>query len=224
MHNSSIIKNITLGLLLTVAFFACDMSNRKKVDKTGYQEELKDREVKVVDEAEIFNKASEIGKEIAVSSQKALASQLKKAIKEGGPVHAVGFCNTRVNPIMDSLEQQYDAEIKRVSMHYRNPEDQPDGTEKKILEAYQYSLDSGYSLSDNVQKVGSQFILYTKPIVIDNPLCLNCHGEPGKEITQATMQKIDSLYADDKAKNHKFGDLRGMWSITLSKKEIIKAL
>ena len=81
---------------------------------------------------------------------------------------------------MDSLEQQYDAEIKRVSMHYRNPEDQPDGTEKKILEAYQYSLDSGYSLSDNVQKVGSQFILYTKPIVIDNPLCLNCHGEPGK--------------------------------------------
>ena len=78
MHNSSIIKNITLGLLLTVAFFACDMSNRKKVDKTGYQEELKDREVKVVDEAEIFNKASEIGKEIAVSSQKGTRLATKK--------------------------------------------------------------------------------------------------------------------------------------------------
>ena len=61
-----------------------------------------------------------------------------------------------------------------------------------------------------------------KAITIPNGLCLNCHGEPGKEINESTLEKINSLYPEDKAIDFKVGDLRGMWSIEMPKKEVVK--
>jgi len=53
---------------------------------------------------------------------------------------------------------------------------------------------------------------------------LNCHGEPGKEISEETLQKLNELYPEDKAIGHQIGDLRGMWSIKIPKKEVVKEM
>ena len=52
------------------------------------------------------------------------------------------------------------------------------------------------------------------PIVISNPLCLQCHGAPDQDIAPATLTAIRKLYPDDKATGYKAGELRGLWSIT----------
>jgi hypothetical protein len=52
------------------------------------------------------------------------------------------------------------------------------------------------------------------PIVISNPLCLQCHGAPDAEIAPATLAAIRKLYPDDKATGYRSGDLRGLWSVT----------
>jgi hypothetical protein len=60
--------------------------------------------------------------------------------------------------------------------------------------------------------------------VINNAQCLNCHGTPGKEVLPENHELIKGLYPQDRATGYSMDDLRGMWSIRLSKKEIIKSL
>jgi cytochrome c len=45
------------------------------------------------------------------------------------------------------------------------------------------------------------------------PLCLNCHGEPGKQINEATFNAIKAKYPKDKAMGYKEGDFRGLWVV-----------
>jgi cytochrome c len=68
-----------------------------------------------------------------------------------------------------------------------------------------------------VYELDSAHLLYTKPIVINNALCLNCHGEVGAAVTEETYALIREKYPNDNATGHQMGDLRGMWSITFSK-------
>jgi hypothetical protein len=52
------------------------------------------------------------------------------------------------------------------------------------------------------------------PIVIANPLCLQCHGTPEKDIAPATLEAIQKHYPKDQATGYQLGDLRGLWSVT----------
>jgi hypothetical protein len=124
---------------------------------------------------------------------------------------------------MDSLGMNSNVTIRRVSHMYRNPEDAPNEMEDQLLNAYAYSLEQNEDPGDNIQMLENGKILYTKPIVIQTPLCLYCHGDKDM-IAADTKARINKLYPDDKATGFKEGDLRGMWSIELDKKEIIKSM
>jgi hypothetical protein len=51
------------------------------------------------------------------------------------------------------------------------------------------------------------------PIVLNNALCLNCHGEAGKDISAESLTLIRQHYPQDEATGFKLGDLRGAWRI-----------
>lgn len=218
-----IVQHTTGWLLFASILFSCGAGTEKRADRSAYEEERKIREVKKISEAQLLEKAMEIGSDIAGQSQKALGSHLQKAIQQGGIGYAIDFCNVRAIPITDSLENIYQARIKRASLNYRNPADAPDDLEKTILEAYHYNQENELALEDNVQKQGDDYILFTRAIQVENPLCLNCHGTLGREMLAITKELIDAKYPDDQAIGHEMGSIRGMWSIRLSKKEIIKS-
>ena len=48
------------------------------------------------------------------------------------------------------------------------------------------------------------------PIVLANPLCLQCHGTPEKDVASDTLSAIQKLYPDDKADpdDFDFNDVR----------------
>jgi hypothetical protein len=75
-----------------------------------------------------------------------------------------------------------------------------------------------------VQELEDGYLLYTQPIVIENSLCLNCHGKVGETVGQDTYQLIKELYPADSATGFEKGDLRGMWSIKMARKEIVSRL
>lgn len=210
-------------LLITLASIVCFISCKtdKRVDQDQIKEELKEREIKKVSEAEIFTAAQKWGDTITAKSQKVLASNLKQAIQKGGPPYAIQFCNTRAIPLLDSVDKTFNVDVRRVSLNVRNPQDKPDSLERALLEAYHYNQENDEPHRSNVQEVDESTILYTKPIAINNGLCLSCHGTPGKEITEETLNKINELYPEDNARNHEFSDLRGMWSIYMPTKVII---
>ena len=109
-------------------------------------------------------------------------------------------------------------------MRLRNPQDAPTDTERKILEQYQSQLSSSQELQPMVEVLDEQQILYAKPIVMNNPLCLNCHGTVGTQVSVEANALLNSLYPEDNATKHQLGDLQGIWSITFAREDIVTYL
>jgi hypothetical protein len=155
------------------------------------------------------------GKVITLFSFKAFTRELTKAINEGGVKHAVDYCQTHANPIIDSLSAVYKVKISRISDKYRNPSDKPDEVALSIIENYKKLLADGKELLPHLEINGADTVFYS-PIIILNPLCLNCHGEPGSTMETENYNYIKSRYPDDRAYGYKLGDLRGVWKIVFN--------
>ncbi|RIW18549.1 DUF3365 domain-containing protein [Algoriphagus lacus] len=216
-------KKVVISVLASGLFLACGPQER--VSKETIEEVNENMEIKKLTEVEILDEAMIWGDSITSEAQKQLITNLQKAIEDKGVPGAIEFCNVQALPILSDLSQKYKVEIRRTSNRYRNPADQPTEEEKPLLEAYEYNAEAGVKSDPNIQKFeGGEVFLYTKPIVIPNGMCLSCHGEPGKEINKETLEKLTKLYPNDRATGHKVGDLRGMWSVRIPKKEVVKRL
>ncbi|MDI1323910.1 MAG: DUF3365 domain-containing protein [Algoriphagus sp.] len=216
-------KNGIYIFLIIFGSQACGPQER--VSKEVFDAVNKNMEVKKLSESEIIQEAMIWGDSISTEAQKQLISNLQKAIEEKGVAGAIGFCNVEALPILKTVSEKHGVTIRRASNRYRNPADQPDVDEAKILDAYEYNAENGLKNDPNIQKIeGGEVYLYTKAIVIPGAFCLSCHGDPDKDIDTKTLAEINSLYPSDKAKGHKVGDLRGMWSIKIPKKEVVGRL
>ncbi|WP_373492763.1 DUF3365 domain-containing protein [Aquiflexum sp.] len=214
-------KNLFKLFLSTLLLISCNSNER--VSRDVFEEVNKSMEVKKLNEADIIQAAMVWGEEISNEAQKQLITALQEAIADEGVPAAIRYCNVNALPILQEVSEKYNVEIKRVSNDYRNPADKPLEYEEGILDTYVYNGENDIANEPSIQKIeGGEVLLFTKAIMIPNALCLNCHGQEGKEISPETQNVLDELYPEDKAKGHKIGDLRGMWSIRLPKKEVVK--
>lgn len=211
-----------ISLVSLISILSC--TSDKKIDKEAVKKEISSREIKKVTEAEIVNKVHEIGNLIALTTKKTLGKNLQHALQNGGVENAVEFCKINAMPLVDSLSEQFDAVIKRVSLKARNPNDKPNDLEKELLEAYAFQWKDSIPLKANVQDLENNKYLFTKPILVDNALCLSCHGTYENGLLKASDDFIKSKHPDDMATGYQIGDLRGIWSITISKKTIVQSL
>ena len=152
----------------------------------------------------------EILKNYAAEAQQLLGSQLKQKIAEGGPENALEFCNINAIPLTESISKKYNVSIKRVSDQYRNPDNAANASEIAVITTYKAMLAAG-KMPKGLLKDGH----YYSPIVT-NAMCLQCHGTPGKEMTEQTHKKIKSLYPQDKATGYGVDELRGIFSIAVN--------
>jgi hypothetical protein len=217
------IQNMIFSLVIILIFQAC--SNQERISKEVFDAVNKNMEVKKLSESDIIQQGMLWGDSISIEAQTQLISALQNAVSEKGVTGAVEFCNVNALPILTAVSQKHGVQIKRASNRFRNPADQPDADESKILDAYEYNSENGIKSEPNIQKIeGGETYLYTKAIIISGGFCLSCHGDSNKEIDPQTRSKINSLYPNDKAKDHKIGDLRGMWSIRIPKKEVVNRM
>lgn len=216
-------KNLVYPFCLLTFLFSCN--SNEKISKDIFDQVNKSMEVKKLSEVEILDEAMAWGEEISAEAQNQLVSTLQKAIAEKGVPEAVEFCNVEALPILLEASTKHNVTIKRASIAYRNPADKPSELEAAILDAYAYNAENNIKNEPNIQKLqNGEVLLYTKAIQIPYSFCLSCHGEVGIDISEKTLEKIQRLYPEDKAKGHKIGDLRGMWSIKIPKTEVIKRL
>lgn len=195
---------------------------RERVSKEVFDDVNKNMEVKRLTESEILQEAMIWGDSISSSAQKNLISNLQKAIEEGGMVHAIEFCKENANQLTNISEG---ISIRRVSTKNRNPDNFPDAQESPILDAYAYNSENSLESEPNIQKIeNGEVYLYTKAIIFPGGICLNCHGEPGTEISESVLNALNDLYPSDNAKDFKVGDLRGMWALRIPKKKVVDRL
>jgi len=119
--------------------------------------------------------------------------------------------------LKDSLSRINNCQIRRIAVKYRNPADMPQTkTEKDQLFQYEDVHQKGESIKPEVYLFENR-IEYYHPIFINNGACLICHGDPGTQIADETIEKIKARYPNDLATGFAMNDFRGAWKITFIK-------
>lgn len=157
----------------------------------------------------------------AVTVVKSFGGPLKQtlggAMKEGGPMNAIGVCNTQAPAIAQKAADASGWSVARTSLKLRNLSNAPDPWELATLQEFEKRLASGekpdtIAKAEIVEEDGQKVFRFMKAIGTA-PVCLNCHGT---DITPEVADKLDSLYPHDTARGFNQGDIRG--AFTLKKK------
>jgi Protein of unknown function (DUF3365) len=154
-------------------------------------------------------------RELAHTYSEKLRAGILKALKDGGPVGAIGACNTLAPELNTSITDSSTFEISRTSTRVRNPDNAPDAWEQAILEQFQKAIavggDSKVIESYDVitTQEGQRLFRYMRPITMREP-CLACHGP---NVAQDVKAEIAKYYTDDKAIGFNLGELRGAFSL-----------
>lgn len=151
------------------------------------------------------------GNLIAKISFETLSSELQQAMQQGGIDSALRYCNLHAYPVTDSLSRAHQASIKRVSTKVRNPRNKADELATFMTKGFGIDLSEGNTITPKLI-LKDDSVLFFKPIVTQ-PLCLACHGTPGKEVAFSTDSSIQKLYPRDRAVGYKNNEVRGLWRI-----------
>jgi hypothetical protein len=140
-----------------------------------------------------------------------LKGELQKAMKEGGPVHAISVCNEKAPKITDDISASTGWYVARTSLKPRAPTNSPLPWEKKVLEQFEQEKAAGKEIktidySEVVEEDGKKVFRYMKAIPTGK-VCLKCHGSA--EVSPEVEKKLHELYPSDKARSFKVGDIRG---------------
>lgn len=145
-----------------------------------------------------------IGENVSAALIQKLGGELKAQMINNGPVAALGFCTASAQALTHEVSASSHYNVKRVSLLDRNPDNRANAQESAILNSWQNSL----TLPAYEIRAEGNMNHYYKPLIINNEMCLKCHGsvEPQSELGRA----IKAAYPNDHALGYKMGDLRGM--------------
>jgi len=142
-----------------------------------------------------------------------LKPELGKAMKSGGPVHAVGMCKDKAPEIAKILSEKSGWNVNRVSLKPRGKTAYADSWETATLTWFDEQAAAGKDIKtlekfEIVKIDGQDTIRYMKPLGTA-AVCLTCHGE---SIPQGVTDKVKELYPHDMATGYKLGQIRGAFS------------
>jgi len=213
-------KNLLVPILLLLS-----CGPQERISKETFDDVQRNNEVKRITEVAILEEAMVWGDSLTQEAQAQFIDQLEQAIAAKGVSGAIEFCQIKALPILAELETKHGVILRRVATSPRNSQNKPDTQELPLLDAYAYNAENDISSDPSIQKLqNGEVLLYTKPILLANAMCLSCHGDPKKDIAPETTAKLTQLYPQDLATGYALGDLRGMWSLRLPKKEVVKRL
>jgi hypothetical protein len=137
-------------------------------------DELKNRKIKRVTDSQLLGAANSFGK----TAVEKLQNELLNNYEAGKP-----FDCKATSYIKAKIDLQYVLTYRIVCEATQTTFDK----EKQLWQAYQYNAQQELELTDNLQKIDNEAIIYTSPITLN-------------------------------------GQLVGMWTVVLNKKEIVKNL
>jgi hypothetical protein len=155
------------------------------------------------------------GKVIAAETFSVLSSNLQSAIASGGVSNALPFCSLAASPLTTAVAEQHGAKVRRVTHKPRNPAARASAAETAVLDQFRAALQPGQPPPPLATNWVAGQATFLAPIVLSHALCLQCHGEPERDLTSENLALIRRLYPQDEAVGFKSGELRGAWRIDL---------
>jgi hypothetical protein len=158
--------------------------------------------------------AVNLAREAAQDAFARLSGELAKAMANGGPVAAIPICSEKARPLVEEVASQRQLTLRRLSDRPRNPQQQASGTDLATIVAFRAAIQNGNAPEPAVEEMPDGSTLVRLPIIVSQPLCLQCHGTE-TDIAAETRAAIRELYPADQATGYQLNDLRGIWQVTL---------
>jgi len=152
------------------------------------------------------------GKKIAMGTFKVFKGKIESIGKAKGLPEVVNFCNKNAVLLTDSIGKANHVVMTRTSHKLRNSDNKPNADQQAIIENYLETQEKHEELTPMVMKDDEGYVHFYAPIKLKKK-CLQCHGQPGKEINDMVLKVIKDNYPGDKATGFKEGELRGIWDI-----------
>lgn len=209
-------KKIIAPLTIILVFLLSISCNEKRVDSRRFAQEMKNRQLKRVNQGTIMEESLLKGQMVARLIDTTFKKRLDEELTKNGASKAMQLCNIAIYGIKDSLASVYNADIKRVNKNILSTGNK---FEKELFDAYLYNEEQKLPMDDNLQDMKNGFILYTRPIILNQKNCISCHADDSK-----SKDLLLKAYPKSVVFNLKKGSLMGMWSISLSQQEIIKRI
>ena len=189
-----IVKHILLSLSLIILSLNCSA----------------DQQVISDTEAEIAGAKTTIKQYAA-----ALQTELKTAMQTGGPVAAIGVCNTQAMPITAQVAAEHGIQLSRVSLKNRSPANVPNEWQTAVLQDFNRQQAAGKDItklawSETVNTDSGREFRFMKAIPTAE-VCLKCHGS---QLAPEVSQVLSDIYPEDKATGYSVGDIRGAFVLT----------
>jgi hypothetical protein len=203
---------VLTALSATVFFTGC---GQKGDDATARQTNRPEFVTEpAIDTAPEATEAKRVAQRLGGGLQKLLAEELAKGGFEG----AARVCSQQAQALTDELQGPPGSSVRRVSLRFRNPKDQPDPYEAAILREWEARRADGETLPEESAEVlrvasGPRQLRYLKPIVVQ-PMCLSCHGKD-EQIPAEVREIVQARYPNDLATGYAAGDLRGAISVVM---------
>lgn len=154
------------------------------------------------------------GQKVIAEAFGKLTAELTAAIAKDGTAKAIDVCSVRAPQIATEVGKTHEVTLRRATTKPRNPKSAANDSEQAILTAFGLALTAKEAPKPQTVANPDGSTTFYAPIVIANPLCLQCHGTPEKDIARATLEAIQKHYPKDQATGYQLGDLRGLWSVT----------
>jgi len=147
---------------------------------------------------------------LADAYQTKLQAELSSALKQVGPVGAIGVCQSAAPAIAQDMSAKGELAVSRIARRNRNP----GNAVPAELNALYQQLERE-PLRDGKPRVVTAIIgkrdVFMRALPMKDQPCSQCHGT---NIAPDVKSAIDASYPDDRATGFAAGDLRGAMLIT----------
>lgn len=153
---------------------------------------------------------------VATSVPPKLVAVLTDEIAKSGPEGAILVCRDKAPQLAKAASEESGWTVRRVSLKNRNPKAVPDAWERAVLEDFDRRAAAGESpatleKAELVQDDGRSVRRYMRALPTQQ-LCLQCHGS-AEQLKPAVLERLRTLYPDDKATGYAVGQIRGAMTI-----------
>lgn len=155
-------------------------------------------------------------RKVATSVPPKLVVVLTDEIARSGPEGAILVCRDKAPQLAKAASEESGWTVRRVSLKNRNPKAAPDAWERAVLEDFDRRAAAGESpatleKAELVQDDGRSVRRYMRALPTQQ-LCLQCHGS-AEQLKPAVLERLRTLYPDDKATGYAVGQIRGAMTI-----------
>ena len=193
---------------LLLAFSSCSpdqVEHLKDSKRIGIEAE--NWEVKRIMPRDLLQATRWAGDSLSATADSLLRRTLARELAAGGVARALRFCHPETYHAVDSLAGVLKATARRVSTRPRNP------AALAALPAAEMQPDT----LRTIRRPSLEVFFYQRPIVLNNQLCLRCHGEVGRDISKDDYALIQQQFPQDQATGYRLGQPMGAWQISMQR-------